>query len=134
MMDFDTTENDRRIANIAQMGVVEEVNYASPPKARIRIGGLLTGWMRMGTRRAGDAHESWGYSVGEEVLVVSTSAEFRNGVIVCALANGKNPAQAGDGVFKTVYPGGVVITISGGNVEVVASGNITLKGARIDLN
>lgn len=134
MSDFDTTENDRRLANIAQMGVVEEVKYSNPPKARVRVGELLTGWLRMGVRRAGDAHESWAYSVGEEVLVVSTSGNMAQGVIVCALANGANAAQAADGVFKTVYPNGVEITISGGNVEITASGNITLKGARIDLN
>ncbi len=128
MSGFDTNENDRRIGNIAQMGIVEEVRYSNPPKARVRIGELLTGWVRMGTRRAGDAHESWGYSVGEEVLVVSTSGEFRNGAIVCALANGKNPADAADGVFKTVYPGGVVITISGGNVDITAPGNVTVNG------
>ncbi len=128
MSDFDTRENDRRLANLAQLGVVEEVRYSNPPKARVRMGELLTGWVRMGTRRAGDAHESWGYSVGEEVLVVSTSGEFRNGVIVCALANGNNPAQAVDGVFKTVYPGGVEITISGGNVDIAAPGNVTVNG------
>ncbi len=112
MRDFDTTENDRRLANIAQMGVVEEVKYSSPPKARVRVGELLTGWLRMGVRRAGDAHESWAYSVGEEVLVVSTSGNMAQGVIVCSLANGANVAQAAEGKFKTTYPGGEIIEMT----------------------
>lgn len=128
MSDFDSRENDRRVGNIAQMGVIEQVNYASPPKARVRIGELLTGWMRMGTRRAGDAHESWGYSVGEEVLVISCSGDFRTGAIVCALANGQNPSEADAGVYKATFPGGVVITISGGNVDITAPGNVTVNG------
>ncbi len=121
-------EGERRLANIAQMGVVEQVDYSNPPRARVRIGELLTGWVRMGTRRAGDAHESWAYSVGEEVLVVSTSGEFRNGVIVCALANGQNAAQAGDGVYRSVFPGGVEITIAEGAINIVAPGNIKVNG------
>lgn len=134
MSDFDTQENDRRLANIAQIGVVEQVKYDNPPKARVRVGQLLTGWLRMGRARAGDAHESWAYSVGEEVLVVSTSGNMAQGVIVCALANGANAAQAAAGTFKTVYAGGVEITISDGNLTITAPGNITLQGARIDLN
>lgn len=125
---FDTQENDRRLANIAQMGVVEEVKYTNPPKARVRVGKLLTGWVRMGTRRAGDAHESWAYSVGEEVLVVSTSGNMAQGVIVCALANGTNAAQAAAGTFKTTYPNGVIIEITGGAVNIVAPGNVNVTG------
>lgn len=128
MKDFDTGQNDRRIANIAQIGVVEQVNYNNPPKARVRIGELLTGWVRMGTPRAGDAHQSWGYSIGEEVLVISTSGNFRNGVITCAIANGQNPAQAGEGLYRAVFPGGVEITIQDGAINITAPGNITVNG------
>lgn len=128
MRDFDTTENDRRLANIAQMGVVEEVKYSNPPKARVRVGELLTGWLRMGVRRAGDAHESWAYSVGEEVLVVSTSGNMAQGVIVCSLANGANVAQAAAGKFKTTYPGGEIIEIAGGVVTITAPGNVIVNG------
>jgi phage baseplate assembly protein V len=128
MSDFDTQENDRRLANLAQMGVVEEVQFDNPPKARVRVGELLTGWLRMGTRRAGDAHESWAYSVGEEVLVISTSGNMAQGVIVCALANGANAAQAAAGTFKTTYPGGEIIEIAGGVVTITAPGNVIVNG------
>ncbi len=128
MRNFDTTENDRRLANVAQMGVVEEVNYANPPRARVRIGDLLTGWLRMGTARAGDAHESWGYSLGEEVLVVATSGDLRQGVIVCALANGGNVANASEGTYRASYPGGVTIEIADGAINITAPGNINVNG------
>lgn len=109
-------------------GLFQAMFVMNPPKARVRIGELLTGWVRMGTPRAGDAHVSWGYSIGEEVLVISTSGEFRNGVIVCAIANGQNPAQAAEGIYKAVFPGGVEITISGGAINITAPGNITVNG------
>ncbi len=128
MRDFDSTEHDRRIANIAQMGVVEEVNYKNPPKARVRVGELLTGWLRMGTGRAGDAHESWGYSVGEEVLVISTSGNMAQGVIVCALANGTNTASAEARTYRTIYPDDVTVEIKGGAVNITAPGNINVNG------
>ena len=128
MSPFEAEQNDRRLANLAQMGVVEEVKYSNPPKARVRIGELLTGWLRMGTRRAGDAHESWAYSVGEEVLVISTSGNMAQGVIVCSLANGANAAQAAAGTFKTTYPGGEIIEIAGGVVTITAPGNVIVNG------
>lgn len=128
MRSFDTAEHDRRIANVAQMGVVEEVDYANPPRARVRIGDLLTGWLRMGTARAGDAHASWGYSIGEEVLVVAGSGDLRQGVIVCALANGTNAADAAAGTYRATFPGGVSIEISGGAIAITAPGNITVNG------
>ena len=128
MSGFDASEADRRLSNIVQMGVVEQVDYSNSPSARVRVGDLLSGWMRMGTSRAGDAHESWGYSVGEEVLVVSTSGNLAQGVIVCAIANGINPAQAAAGVHKTVYPGGVIIEIANGSVNITAPNNLIVNG------
>ncbi len=121
-------EQDRRLSNMVQMGVVEEVDYSSPPRARVRIGELLTGWLRMGTPRAGDAHQSWGYSVGEEVVVAAASGNLAQGVIVCALANGANVGQAAPGTFRTTYPGGVIIEISGGSVNITAPGNVIVNG------
>jgi len=128
MSNFETQENDRRIASLAQIGIVQEVQYTNPPKAKVRFGTHVSGWLRMGTRRAGDAHESWAYSVGEEVLVISTSGNMARGVIVCALANGTNAAQAADATFKTTYPSGVVIEVAGGALNITAPGNVNVSG------
>ncbi len=128
MSGFDTREHDRRIANVIQFGVIEAVDYSNPPKARVRVGELLTGWVRMGAARAGDAQVSWGYSVGEEVVIASPSGDLRQGVIVSAIANGTNAAQASDGAFTVTLPGGVEITISGGAVNISAPGNIIITG------
>lgn len=127
-MSFQATEQERRLANIAQLGVVEDVAYDTPPRARVRIGALLTGWLRMGARRAGDAVESWSYSPGEEVLVIATSGDLSQGVIVCALANQMTPATAGAGIYRTSYPGGVVIEIAGGAVNITAPADVNVNG------
>ncbi|MFV0410240.1 MAG: phage baseplate assembly protein V, partial [Paracoccus sp. (in: a-proteobacteria)] len=94
MRDFETGQNDRRLSNVAEMGVVEAVDYANPPRARVRVGELLTGWLRMGAMRAGGDKDWAVYEIGEEVLVVSASGDLRHGVIVCAINNGTNPGNA----------------------------------------
>ncbi len=144
-MDFDTGQNDRRIANIAQMGVIEQARYSSPPMARVRIGDLLTGWLRMGTMRAGGDKDWAVYEKGEEVLVVATSGDLRNGVIVCALNNGVNPGNSSSpDIRRTDFGNGTFIehnratgdlTIHAtGKINIVAQGVMTLKGAQIHEN
>ncbi len=128
MSGYQSTIMGRDIANLARVGVVEEVRYDSPARARVRCGQLLTGWLRMGKSRAGDAHESWAYSEGEEVLIISTGGNLEQGVIVCALANGANPDAAAAGVHRTTYPGGVVIEVANGSVNITAPGNVRVNG------
>lgn len=125
---FEQTETERRLANLAQIGVVAEVELGATPKAKVRMGEFVTGWLRMGTRRAGDASESWAYSVGEEVLVISTSGDFAQGVIICAIANAQNPAAAEEGAYKIGFPGDVVLEISGGVVFIDAPGGAVING------
>lgn len=60
--------------------------------------------------------------------MVSTSGNMAQGVIVCALANGGNVAQAAAGKFKTTYPGGVIIEIAGGAINITAPGNVNVNG------
>ncbi|WP_224825768.1 phage baseplate assembly protein V [Cognatishimia sp. MH4019] len=145
MSDFETTENDRRLANIAQIGVIEEARYTSPPKARVRVGELLTGWLRMGQLRAGGDKDWIVYEPGEEVLVVSTSGNLTQGVIVCAINNGANQANAGSSdVRRTDFGNGSFIEhdrTSGklsinatGDIDIIAGGKVKVNGARIDLN
>lgn len=145
MTGFDTQENDRRLANIAQMGVIEEVNYDNPPKARVRVGELLTGWLRMSAMRAGGDKDWAVFEEGEEVLIVASSGNLTQGVIVCALNNGGNPGNANSAdIRRTDYGNGsfvehnratgkLVINATG-DIDISAGGNITLNGTRIDLN
>lgn len=145
MSDFDTKENDRRVGLVIEMGVVEQVRYSNPPQARVRIGDLLTGWLRMGTMRAGGDKDWAVCEVGEEVLIACTSGELRNGVIVCAIFNGQNPANASSAdICRTDYGNGSFVehnratgklTVSAtGDIDLLAGGNIKINGARIDLN
>ena len=124
MSSFAQNEIERRLANIAQMGVVEEVDYSNPPTARVRIGDFLTGPLRMASRRVGDAVESWAYSVGEEVLVIATSGDLSQGVIVCALPNGANPAHAVAQNYKISFPGGLILEVKDGAFNFTGDINI----------
>lgn len=122
------TNADAAISNLVRIGIVEEVATDNPPRARVRCGDFVTGWMRMGTSRAGDAHQSWPYSVGEEVVFVAMDGDLRHGAIICALPNAGNPSHAVAGVFKAVFPGGVVVEINGGAVHITAPGNVIVNG------
>lgn len=145
MRDLETNLNDQRISNITRMGVIEQVNYSSPPKARVRIGEFLTGWMRMGAPRAGGDKDWAVYEPGEEVLVISTSGDFRHGVIACALNNGTNPGNANTAnIRRTDYgngswiehdrvTGNLTVNVTG-DINLIAGGNVKINGKRIDLN
>lgn len=99
--------------------------------ARARVKAKPPRQRALGTPRAGDAHTSWGYSVGEEVVIAANSGDLRQGVILCALANGQNAGQAAAGSYRVTFPGGVVIGIAGGAVSITAPGNITITGTVI---
>lgn len=147
MKDFDAQEGDRRLSNVIEMGVVEQVDYSNPPRARVRIGDALTGWLRMGTPRAGGNTDWSVYEPGEEVLIAASSGELRNGVIVCAINNGTNTAKAssadirridlGDGSYVihdrgsgnlTLNATGDISIVSGGSVTITAPENVTVNG------
>lgn len=147
MMTLETQEMDRRIANTIAMGVIEEVDYANPPRARVRIGQVLTGWLRMGMARAGRNTDWSVFEIGEEVLVAAPSGDLRNAVVVCALNNGVHPARAGSADIRRIDFGdgtsvvherssgqlslktsGDITIVSGGAVNITAPGNVTVNG------
>ncbi len=121
---MDQNENERRISGVIGMGKIIDVDL-DDYTARVKDGELTTGWLRMGKMRAFGAEQSWPYVKGEEVGYATISGDLQDGFIICALANGQNPAGAAQGDLKIH---------STGNIQIVADGNVTINGARIDLN
>lgn len=144
-MDFETRENDRLIANVIAQGIVEEVRLSNPPKARVRVGELLTGWLRMATPRAG-ANAVWHpYEVGEEVMIACTSGDLRNGSVILALYNGANPARtsspdvmridAKDGGYVEYNRASGIWTMHAtGAVNIIADGEVAITSATLTHN
>jgi phage baseplate assembly protein V len=142
--DFALTELDRRLANLIRVGTVDQTDYANA-RVRIRTGELLTGWLPWLTRRAGHDQDWWAPEVGEQVMVLSPSGDPAQGVVLGALYQARYAAPGNEPtVHRTRYADGTTIEYDraahrlrvqcAGDVEIVAAGNLTLRGKRIDLN
>lgn len=136
---FTQENHDRLLANIVQLGVVEQAD-PSNAVARVRIGGVLTGWLPMLTQRSGPDRCWWPFEAGEQVCVLAPSGNLTNGVILGAVWSGAYPAN-GDaaGLWRQSFADGAVIEydrnthhlrlqLGGGTAEIVATGGITING------
>lgn len=110
-MDFQMAELNRRIANLIKIGVIEEVDYSQTiPRAKVRLGDLLTTWLPMLTVRAGKDRSWWPLEVGEQVIVLSPSGDPAQGIILGSLNQTAFPAN-GDSpdIHRIDYDDGAVI-------------------------
>lgn len=139
MKTFDTTELNRRTANMIQIGVIESVNYAAGT-ARVRIGEIVTGELAMNVPRAGQDRSWWPFEPGEQVSVFAPSGNLSDAVITGAIYSGSAPAP-GDrpGLHRQVYADGTVIEfdreashfrmhLGSGSAEIVAPAGIRITG------
>ncbi len=147
----EATDTMRRIANMLRYGKVHEADYGA---ARIRVlvgdasdptGHLVTDWLPWMTSRAGKDVDWWAPEVGETVMVLSPGGELGGGAVMPATFSSDSPAPADRATVRTVkFEDGAEFTYDKeahkltvkipGDVLIEAEGNITIKGARIDLN
>jgi len=139
-MNFKIADLFRRFENLINEGQISAANY-DDNLYRVKIGEIETGWLRCLTLRAG-ADKSWHpVSVGENVLVLSTSGELANGVILPALFTGANPAPStnpntrlfefSDGAVIEYDSGTHALSAvlpSGATTELMSDGGITFTG------
>jgi len=90
-MSFETAEADRRIAGIANIGIVAAV--FADGTASVDMGGLVTAPLAVGMLRAGGMQVWWMPTVGEQVLVAAPSGDMARGVIVCGILAGNAPSS-----------------------------------------
>lgn len=136
---FAMTEIDRRLGNIAIIGVVEEADYDAAT-ARLRVGDLLTGPLAMGFTRAGPDRDYHPYEIGEQVVALCPSGEPTNGVIIAAInSDAHPPAHASADMRAIDFSDGakvsydraaqhMIVDLQGGTLEVIASGGIAITG------
>lgn len=116
-MSYSMAELDRRIANIAQVGRVIEIDSAKM-RARVQIGDLNTAMIPVSQAMSGAIRIHWMPSVGEQVMVYAPSGEMAAAVIQGAVP------QTGSAVADDEqHP-----TIDLGNAELVITGNIKITG------
>lgn len=147
----ETTDLERRVANLLRLGQVHSADYGA---ARIRVvvgdaadpvGHILTDWIPWLTTRASKDRSWWAPEVGETVLLLAPGGEMPNAVALPAVFSNAAPAPADrETVHVVTYDDGATMMYDReahklsvyvpGDVLIEATGNVTIKGARIDLN
>ncbi|MCF6808533.1 phage baseplate assembly protein V [Thiotrichales bacterium 19S9-12] len=74
-------ELERRLANLIKIGIIYQVDQQQA-KAQVKLGNLISGWLKWLTFRAGDCVTYSAPSVGEQVVVLSACGELNNGIIL----------------------------------------------------
>lgn len=130
-------ELERRLANVARIGVVAEVD---PAKGTVRVeiakdpdgNPVLSDWLPW-TERAG-AIRTWSPpTIGEQVMVLSPSGESGRGWVSAGGFSDANPAPSDDAGAHVIAIGGTTLTLKDGRVEIhgatmVHVGDVALGG------
>ena len=145
---MDGGEQERRFANIIQLGVISEVQ---PEKGLCRVSfgsrvSPLSPWL-MG--RCGDDKEFWHPDLGEQAVFLSPYGDGSEGIVLIGVVSNKKPLPSGakEGLHIKDYKDGtrievdrnehiVLIKDSYGSYIMMDGGNITIKsnGGKIRLN
>lgn len=124
---------ERRTGNIARMGTVEEVTH-SPPRVRVRMGGLLSApipWL-VG---AASATKVWSAPAqGEQVMVLAPSGELAQGVVLRGVYSDANPPPSDNPDAEVVvFPDGSRVEWVAGTITVSAVTRVVVDCADIRL-
>ena len=141
--DFRMVELARRLANVVRAGVVTALDLVNA-RARVKFAeedDALTGWLPWMAARAGDDAAWWAPDVGEQVLLLASSGELHNAVILGALYSDAHPAPSSDPDKHLVrYSDGAEIEYdranhvlravlpAGGAAEIEAPDGVTISG------
>ena len=147
----------RLLHNLIRFGTIAEVDHGNPdvdppvpPRVRVDIGDMKTGWLRWIESRAGTTRTWCPPTVDEQVIVISPGGDLNAGVVHTGLFRDLHPAPSDNGDhFRVVMPDGAVIdynhiehhlkvdipgdiTINAtGEIRITASGDMHLKGRNI---
>ncbi|SPK73053.1 Bacteriophage P2 Baseplate assembly protein GPV [Cupriavidus taiwanensis] len=127
------TELARLIENLIRLGTIAEVDTGSPPRVRVKAGGMTTDWLPWLERRAG-ATRTWNPpTVGEQVVLLCPSGELRNGVILTGVPTDANdvPSHSASETV-TLYPDGAITRYNhvSGALDITGVQTVVLKASQ----
>lgn len=109
---MDAGEQERRFANLIQLGVISEVQ---PEKGLCRVSfgtrvSPLSPWL-MG--RCGDDKEFWHPDLGEQAIFLSPYGDGSEGIVLVGITSNSRPLPSGakEGVYIKEFKDGSRITI-----------------------
>ena len=137
-------EVERRTESLLRIGVVHEV-FHEEGKCRVKFGDRMSAKVKWGTTKAGDDRVYWHPDVGEQVLVFAPFGEESQGIVGPSIFSELIPHPGGrEGLHIVEYRDGTRFEYDranhklklfvNGDIEIKATGNIVIQGARIDLN
>lgn len=104
-----TEEVSRRMHNLIRNGRVEEINYDTE-KVRVRMGGVLSGWLPWSENEAED-DATWNPpAIGTQVQVLSQGGDLANGVVAARLRQKKWDGPSKDKNHKSRRVGQMIET------------------------
>lgn len=143
---------ERRINNLLRIGTIETADYAVA-RVRVRIGALLTAPLPWITTRAGHDRSWWAPEIGEQVVILSPGGDLVQGVVLPSVYSDSKPQPENrESVYRILFsdgaslaydreahhlkasvPGDIAVQAEG-RVDVLASGDVTIKGSSITLD
>jgi len=124
-MSYAAAEADRRLANIAMLGVVVAVD-AGAARASVKVGDLTLPPLTVAQLRAGGLGFWWMPTPGEQVLVICPSGDVAQGVIVGSVFAGNAPSSDG-GVPMIDLQGGRMLI----NGDLIVTGDVIAAGVSL---
>ncbi|WP_144755594.1 phage baseplate assembly protein V [Bartonella saheliensis] len=137
--DKEITDLKRRVANMVVVGKISHVDHKNA-RYRVKSGNLVSDWIPDTQARAGKTCSYEGRDVGEQVVVVSSSGDLSQGIIVGSLHTDANQAADQGNIHKTLYPDGTTVEYddkqnsytlnltSGGKFSLTISDGVSIKG------
>ncbi|WP_273758990.1 phage baseplate assembly protein V [Bartonella sp. AU55XJBT] len=137
--DKEITDLKRRVANMVVVGKISHVDHKNA-RYRVKSGHLISDWIPDTQTRAGKTCSYEGRDIGEQVVVVSSSGDLSQGVILGSLHTDANQAADKGNIHKTLYPDGTIVEYddkqnsytlnltSGGKFNLTISDGVSIKG------
>ncbi|UTO29379.1 phage baseplate assembly protein V [Bartonella harrusi] len=137
--DKDITDLKRRLANMVMVGTISHVDHKNA-RYRVKSGNLISDWIPDTQARAGKTCSYEGRDVGEQVVVVASSGDLAQGVIVGSIHTDAHQAADKGNIHRTIYPDGTMFEYddeqnsysmqikSGGKFILTIADGVSLKG------
>ncbi|UNE55627.1 phage baseplate assembly protein V [Bartonella machadoae] len=137
--DKDITDLKRRLANMVMVGTISHIDHKNA-RYRVKSGNLISDWIPDTQARAGKTCSYEGRDVGEQVVVVASSGDLAQGVIVGSIHTDANQAADKGSIHRTIYPDGTILEYddeqnsysiqitSGGKFILTIADGVSLKG------
>lgn len=95
-------ENERRMNNMVNRGIVTEVDYANAV-CRVQIDSLVTDWLPFGSVRMGKVKVWNPPHVGEQVYLISETGELETALVLGSFAYDNQPNPTADAATVAMH-------------------------------